>query len=115
MDFFRKTRVIATILKPAGTGVILHCGELGVFVFEPNFHLLYFAELLFGEENADALKVVGEHLEGFLSFFSMLSVFKKRRVNVHGPAFDVLLYGLYPADSLRPRVLLFITKGEPGG
>ena len=36
-------------------------------------------------------------------------------VNVDGPAFDVLLYGLNPADSLRPRVLLFITKGEPGG
>ena len=115
MDFFRKTRVIATILEPAGTGVILHCGELGVFVFEPNFHFLHFSELLFGEENADALKVVGEHLEGFLSFFSMLSVFKKGRVNVHSPAFDVLLYWLNPADSLRPRFLLFITKGEPGG
>ena len=114
MNFFGETRVIATILEPTGTGVVLHCGELGMFVFEPDLHLLHFGELLFGKENADALKVVGEHLEGFASFFSMLSVFKKGGVNMHGPAFDILLHGLDPADFLGPRVLLFITKGEPG-
>ena len=77
MNFFGETRVIATILEPTSTGVILHCGELGMFVFKPDFHLLHFGELLFGEENADALKVVGEHLEGFTPFFCMLSVLKE--------------------------------------
>ena len=86
-----------------------------MFVFKPDFHLLHFGELLVGEENADALKVVGEHLEGFTPFFCMLSVLKEGGINVHGPAFDFLLHGLNPADFFGTSVLLFITKGEPGG
>jgi hypothetical protein len=45
----------------------------------------------------------------------MLSVLKEGGINVHGPAFDFLLRGLNPADFFGTSVLLFITKGEPGG
>ena len=115
VDLLGEAGIIAAPREPSGTGVILHSGEFGVFVLEPNFHRLHLVELLFGQENTDALKVVGEHLDGFLSRLGILSSFKQGGVDVHGPPFDVLLHGLNPADFFGARVFLLIAKGKPDG
>ncbi len=115
MDLLGKAGIVASPGEPSGTGVILHPGELGVFVLKPDFHLLHLGEFFLGQENADSLKVVGEHLHRFFSRLGMFSTFKKSGVDMHGPAFDVLLYRFDPADFFGRRFLRLVAKGKPGG
>ena len=115
VDFFGKAGIVATALQPSGAWVVLHGGQFGMLVLDPDLHFLHFAERLCGKEDGDSLQVICQHLEGLFSFVGMLAVFEKSGIDVNRPALDVSLYWFDPADFFGTWSVFFISEGNPGG
>lgn len=115
MHFLCQAGIVAAAFEPTSAWMVLHSRKLGVLVLQPDFHFFHSGELLFGQEDADPLKVVGEHLNCFFTLFGVFAPFKKGGIHVNCPAFDVFLDGFNPADFFRLGFFFFVTKGKPRG
>ncbi len=77
-------------------------------MFEPDLHLFHLGQGLFGEEDGNPLKMVGQHLDRLHAFFLVFATFEKGGIDMDGPTFDVFQHGFDPADFLRWGLVLLI-------
>jgi len=59
VDFLGEAGIVAAVFEPAGAGMVLHGGEFGVFVFDPNFHLFHFLQRFLWKKDGNSLEVIG--------------------------------------------------------
>lgn len=88
VDAFDHFGIVAVVLEPACTGVVLHGAEF-VFVVEVDFDGFEFVDGFFGEDEFDAVEFVGEDALGGLAEFGVFAL-EEGFVDVDSPAFDLL-------------------------
>jgi hypothetical protein len=70
--------------------MILHGLEPGMILLNPYFEPTHAFQRSFGDKDADAVEVVGEHAQCLTSLWILLEGW----LDVDGPAFDLLLNGV---------------------
>ena len=93
MDVASEARVVSVGGQPAFGRVILHVAQAGVVFLDPDGEGAQLGEAFAGHEDADALEMVCEHLEGLSAFVVVLHV-QKAWVDANGPSFDRFFDGV---------------------